>query len=435
MTADTIKFGPVSLQEGVTKRHVLCYLFAALISIGMFTYLMSLTPYILTVNLGIPGDQHGRVIGNLQFVQEIVILLSIGWWGAMSDRFGRRAIYIAGWLLMAAAYMTYSFATSLPQLFAFRCIYALAIAATTTNLAAILADYPQDKSRGKMTGIAFLLNGLGAAAFFGGLNQLPRIYQGQGADELMAGRYAFLTVAAMAFIAAIIMTGLKPGRTKDEEEHKPITQLLREGLQAARNKRIAISYFAAFAARADMAIVTLFLILWVVQAGNAAGMTMAEAQARAGIYVAVYSLAALATAPVVGIIADRIDRLALTIGCFMIAAIGYGALGMSGDVLSFTRIVPALLLAGVGQSCAAMSIMVLLAQQCPENIRGSVFGIQSFFGALGILTISWGGGQLFDLVAPGAPFIAVALVNAMVFIAAGALLMREGSKNPSPESA
>lgn len=425
MTSTTATFGPVHLAQGVTKRHVLCYLFAALISIGMFTYLMSLTPYILKVNLGIPEEQHGRVIGNLQFLQEIVIILSISWWGAMSDRFGRRAIYIVGWVLMALAYAIYSYATSLPQLFAFRIVYALAIAATTTNLAAILADYPQDHSRGKMTGIAFLLNGLGAAAFFGGLNQLPKIYQTQGADELMAGRYAYLTVAAIAFLAAFVMTGLKPGRPEGVEPKTPILQLLRDGMRAARNKRIAVSYLAAFAARADMAIVTLFMILWIVQAGNAAGMTPAEAQGRAGIYVAIYSLAALFTAPIVGIIADRIDRLTLTIGCFTIATIGYGALGLSSDVLSFTGMIPALTMAGIGQSCTAMSITVLLAQQCPEDIRGSVFGVQSFFGALGILAISWGGGQLFDLVAPGAPFIAVALANAVVFIIAAALRMRE----------
>ena len=409
-------FGPVLLSPGVTPRHVFCYLFAALISIGMFTYLMSLTPYILKVNLGIPEEQHGRVIGNLQFLQEIVVIFSISWWGAMSDRFGRRAVYIAGFLLMTAAYGIYAFATSLPQLFAFRVVFALAIASTTTNLSAILADYPQDQSRGKMTGMAFMLNGLGAAAFFGGLNQLPRIYQSQGLDELWSGRYAYLTVAAIAFIGAVVMTGLRPGRPDGVEPKTPILQLIEEGLRAARTKRIAVAYAAAFAARADMAIVTLFMILWVVQAGSAAGLTPGEAQAKAGIYVAVYSLAALGWAPVIGIIADRINRLTLTLVAFILAAIGYGALGLSSDVLTFGSIAPALIMAGIGQSSAAMSITVLLAEVCPPKIRGSVFGVQSFFGALGILAISWGGGQLFDLVGPPAPFIAIAVANALVFV-------------------
>jgi len=424
----TGSFGPVLLAKGVSTRHVLCYLFAALISIGMFTYLMSLTPYILKVNLGIPEDQHGRVIGNLQFLQEIVVMASIGWWGALSDRIGRRNTYIIAWLVMFTAYGIYAFATSLPGLFMLRIVFALGVAATTTNLSALLADYPLDQSRGKFTGIAFLLNGLGAAIFFGVLNQLPSMYQAQGADEIWAGRYAYLTIAAVAFVAAIVMTGLKPGlpeEAKEKEGKVPLMQLMREGLHAAKDRRIGLSYIAAFAARADMAIVTLFMILWVIQAGGAAGMSPAEAQGRAGIYVGVYSLAALVAAPIVGIIADRIDRLTLNIGAFSVAAIGYFWLGLSTDVLSFGGMIPALLVAGFGQSSVAMAITVLLAQRCPPEIRGSVFGVQSFFGAIGILAIAWGGGQLFDLVAPGAPFIAVAACNALVLLTALALRMQE----------
>lgn len=426
--ASTGSFGPVKLAAGVTTRHVLCYLFAALISIGMFTYLMSLTPYILKVNLGIPEDQHGRVIGNLQFLQEIVVMMSIGWWGALSDRIGRRNTYILAWLVMTLAYGVYAFATTIEGLFALRVIFALGVAATTTNLSALLADYPLDQSRGKFTGMAFFLNGLGATAFFAGLNQLPSVYQSQGADELWAGRYAYLTVAAIAFVAAIVMTGLKPGRpeeVEDKDAKLSLPELAKQGLTAAKNKRIGLSYIAAFAARADMAIVTLFMILWVVQAGSAAGMTPAEAQGRAGIYVAVYSLAALVAAPLLGIIADRIDRLTLTIGAFALAAAGYSWLGMSTDVLSFGGMIPALVMAGLGQASVALSITVLLAQQCPPDIRGSVFGVQSFFGAVGILAVSWGGGQLFDLVSPGAPFVAVATANAIVFLCALALRAQE----------
>jgi len=409
-------FGPIQLAPGVTTRHVLCYLFAAGISIGMFTYLMALTPYILTVNLGIPEEQHGRVIGNLQFLQEIVIILCIGWWGAMSDRHGRRAVYIAGFLLMMAAYAIYSFATSLPQLFAFRMVFALAVAATTTNLSAILADYPLETSRGKMTGMAFVLNGLGAVVFFVGLTRLPKFFQGQGADELWAGHYAYLVVAGIAFVAAIVMTGLKPGRPEGVEPKTPVLVLIREGLKAARNKRIGIAYFGAFAARADMAIITLFLILWVVQASSSAGLATAEAQARAGMFVGISSISAVIWAPLFGFIADRIDRLTLTVVAFALATLGYGWLGMTSDVLSFAGVIPALVCVGIGQSSTQLSITVLLGQESPADIRGSVFGVQSFCGALGILAIASGGGQLFDLVAPSAPFLAVATANALVLI-------------------
>ncbi|MFQ5635178.1 MAG: MFS transporter [Gammaproteobacteria bacterium] len=404
---------------------MLCYLFAALISIGMFTYLMSLTPYILKVNLGIPDEQHGRVIGNLQFLQEIVVIGCIGWWGAMSDRFGRRAIYVVGFLLMMAAYGIYSFATSLVELFALRIVFALAVAATTTNLSTILADYPQDQSRGKLTGMAFFLNGVGAVTFFVGLNKLPEIYQARGASEVWAAHYAYLTVAAIAFVAAIVMLGLKPGRPAGAEPKTPITTLIRQGIAAGGNRRIGIAYLGAFAARADMAIITLYLILWVMQSSGASGLTAAEAQARAGMFVGACSLAALVWAPIFGFIADRLDKLTLCIVGFGLAVLGYGWLGMLSDVLSFAVVIPTLVLVGVGQSSAQLSCTVLLAEECPEGIRGSVFGVQSFFGAVGILAISWGGGQLFDRIDPSAPFLAVAAANAAVLLAAAGRRLRE----------
>ena len=426
MTATTsASFGPVQLAEGVTTRHMLCYLFAALISIGMFTYLMSLTPYILKVNLGIPSEEHGRVIGNLQFLQEIIVIGCIGWWGAMSDRFGRRAIYIVGWILMGIAYSVYSFATSIEGLFALRIVFALAVAATTTNLSAILADYPQDASRGKMTGISFLLNGLGAVAFFVGLSKLPEIYQAQGATDIWAGHYAYLTVAAIAFVAAIVMLGLKPGRPEGVEPKTPVLQLLSEGIKAAKNKRIGVAYLGAFAARADMAIITLFLILWVVQSSAEAGLTTAEAQARAGMFVGITSLAAVIWAPFFGIVADKIDRLTLCVIGFGLAAIGYGWLGVLPDVLSFSVVIPTLIVVGIGQTSTQIACTVLLGQECPPAYRGSIFGVQAFFGAIGILAISTGGGYLYDLVNPGAPFIAVAIANGVVFLAAAVLRLKE----------
>ena len=44
-----------------------------------------------------------------------------------------------------------------------------------------------------------------------------------------------------------------------------------------------------------------------------------------------------------------------------------------------------------------------------------MFGLQSFFGALGILAISAGGGRLFDAIGPHAPFAAMAVANGVVF--------------------
>ena len=412
------KLGPIKLAPGVLPRHVLCYLFAAFISIGVFTYLVALTPYVLTVNLGLPENEHGRISGDLQFWQEVALLATLGLWGALSDRFGRRLVYIAGFLILFAAYALYAFASTPGELITYRLIFALGVSASTTCLSAVLADYPEEKSRGILTGIAFFLNGVGSVIFIMGLTQLPDIFAGQGITELWAGRYAYLTVAGIAFLAALVMLGLKPGRPDETEPKSPILTLLVEGVTAAANIRIGLSYISSYAARMNMVIVTLFLFLWVVQAATAQGASASEATARAGMVVGISQIAAVFAAPFIGMLGDKIDRLNLLVLTFAVSTVGYGWVAGLNDILALTAI-PALLLVGVGLSGAQLACTVLLAEESPVRIRGATFGVQAFFGALGILSLSAGGGRLFDNFGPNAPFIAVAIANGIVLLGAG----------------
>jgi MFS family permease len=281
MSASGEHLGPIGLAPGVRRRHVLSYLFAAFVSIGLFTYLSALTPYLLRVNLAIPNSRHGQITGDLQFWQEILILCVVGWWGAASDRFGRRPVYMAAFLALAVAYVLYPLARSPTELYAARLVFGLGIAGNSVLLATILADYPVEESRGKLTGFAFFLNGLGSVCFFVGFTRLPQFFASRGADAPQAGRNAYFVVAAVALAAAAVMFGLKPGRETHAAAHKPLWALLIEGLQSARNSRVALSYGSAFAARADMAIIAMFMTLWVVQSAAGAGETAAQATAKA----------------------------------------------------------------------------------------------------------------------------------------------------------
>ncbi|MEZ5564640.1 MAG: MFS transporter [Gammaproteobacteria bacterium] len=424
------RLGPIRLAPGVRPRHALAYLFAAFISIGLFTYLTTLTPYLLEVNLGLPKDEQGTVSGNLQFWQEILALGVIGWWGAVSDRLGRRPVYVLGFILLALAYVLYPTAESVLELTAYRLVFGLALAALSAMLAAVLADYAHEDSRGKLTGLAFLLNGIGAVLFFVFLTRLPafyaapNIFSASGADALRAGHYAYWTIACLALLAAIVMLGLKPGPPVAVRKGATVVELLRDGLAAARNPRIAVSYVGAFAARADMAVISLFLALWIVQAATSASASPDEAVGRAGMITGMALVASMIWAPIFGLIADRIDRLTLLCIGFLLAAIGYGWVASLDDILAPAAI-PALLCLGIGQSSTILSSSVLLAQEAEADIRGSVFGLQTLFGAVGILALSAGGGVLFDKLGPHAPVVAISAANGLVFLLAVVIRVRE----------
>lgn len=429
MNPTTQTLGPIRLAPGVTRRHVLSYLFAALCSIGLFTYLTTLTPYVLRVNLALPPGEHGAVSGTLQFWQEIVLLAVIGLWGAASDRVGRRAVYVAGFVILALAYALYPFAGNVNELFGARMLFGVGVAATAAMLSTIVADYPEEGSRGKLIGLSFFLNGVGSVVFFVGLTRMPHFFATRGADELAAGRWSYLVVAGVALLCAVVMLGLKPGLPEHVRERKPLATLLREGLAAARNPRIGLAYGSSFAARADMSILSLFLALWVTQTAIASGLTPGQAAARAGMTVGIAQSAALVWAPIFGAIGDRLNRVTVLTAGFALAAAGYTWVSATPDLLSASAI-PALLLLGVGQASTILASTLLLGQEAPPAIRGSVFGVQSFVGGVGILAISVVGGIAYDRVSPSAPFLLMGVANALVV--AWALLVRRRSPAPAP---
>jgi MFS family permease len=429
-----VKFGPVRLMPGVKRSHVAAYLWAAFVSIGIFTYATALQPYLLNVNIGVPKEVQGKISGDLQFWQEIVTLVLVGVFGALSDRLGRRVVYIVGFLVAALAYAAFPFADDTGQLLIYRIVFAVSLAALTGMLATVLADYPVDADRGKLTGISFTLNALGAVLFLVLLVNMPQWYRDSGLSEIDAGRAAYLTVAAVCLVSAVVMWGLKPGRPEQVTERLPLMTLLRQGLAAGREPRISLAYAASFAARADLVIVALFLALWVQSAAITDGATPAQAAKMQGALFGIVQGSALLWAPFFGWLADKIDRVTLVIIAVVLSVIGYGWMGFIPDPAASGAVYGAAAMLGVGQASGILASQVLVAQEAPGAIRGAVIGMVGFFGALGILAISKIGGIAYDDWRPGAPFIIMAGAN-LVLLVYAVWVRRQPRRAPSAVAA
>ena len=419
MTEAHPRFGPIRLESGVGHRHVLTFFYAAIITIAVNSGIAVLQPYLLTENLRIPFEEQGRASSVLVLAAELVVIPMIAVFGGLSDRIGRRVVYSMGFAWIAAGFMLLPLATSLTGLVAARMFTSVGIAAIGSMLATVLADYPQDPSRGLMAAAAGICNGIGAFLAAMVLSQLPSQFAGMGYDSLESGRLTYSVAAGVALVSALIVyVGLKPGVPGGGATDIPLPVLLRQGLRAARNNnRLLVAYLGAFAARGDMAVIGTYFSLWAKQAGLDQGLTIEEALKQAGIYIAIIQGSILFWAPVWGFVLDRLDRLTAVCLTMLVAVCGYAVVGFSDSPVGPTFI-PAALMLGCAEVGAILSGQVLVGQEAPEAIRGSVVGLFMLIGTIGLLAIGVAGGFVFDGWSPGGVFILVAGVNAVVLVVA-----------------
>lgn len=415
--AKETKFGPVRTELGVTPGHMWTLMYASLASIGVVTGMAAMTPYVLTVNLGIAEDKQGAALGTLALWQEIALILCYGPLGILADKFGRKIVYVLGFLTLAIGYAIFPYATNLTELSVARLVYAVGIGAVTGMLATVIADYGDERDRGKLGAMTGFLNGLGVVVVTLFIGKLPALFVAGGASDIDAGRDTMLVAAGVCVVSAgLLWLGLKPGVPERAAgtTKKPALQLMKEGFGlAGKNPRIAVSYASAFVARGDLAIVGLFAIAWGKQAAIAAGMSNAEALSAGLVPFIVAQSVALVWPGVIAIPLDRMKRMNVLAMCMGLGAIGYCALILVKDPLAAMSL-PFFALLGVGQISAFLGAQTVIAKEAPEELRGSVIGAFNFCGAMGILVLSVIGGYLFDEVGPWAPFFLVGILNGCV---------------------
>ena len=407
----------LQLENNVSGTNLLTFYFACLATIMFASFIPQSQPFLLTEFLGIPPERHGMVSGLLNFWAEIAIIIAVAIFGPLSDRFGRRPITGFGFVVMSAGIALYPHARDVTELLFVRLAYAVGLAAVTTTIVALVADYVRNESRGRATGLQGVMNGVGAMICVFFLLQLPAILQNNGATAHEAGIQTYSLVALVSLITGILMLiGLKPGARTQSEHSESLLSITRNGLRAARDPGIALAYGASFVARGNLMIVGTFFTLWVTNYGTAEmGMSRADALARAGMIVGIAQGCALLGAPVFGILADKITRIRALIIALLISAIGYGSTLFITDPFTTGMIVCAALI-GLGEIGCIITSGVLVTQQAPESHRGAVIGFFTLSGAVGILVASVVGGYLFDAWRASGPFVFFGGVALLVLI-------------------
>ena len=431
ITDDAARVGPVWLNPGVSRRNAFTYFYAAFFTIGSVAFLAAMQNYLLTSNLGIPEEEQGAAVSLLALPYEFAFLLMVGPIGVLADRIGRRPIYVVGFLWVAAVMFLLPLTETLFQLGILRAFYGVGSACITSMMATVLADYPQERSRGKMLAFSGICNGLGAIFMAVLLGRLPSVFSSMGYDALLSGRLTYWFGAGLAIITAVILgRGLKAGRPGVAQERMAMREVVAEGAKVARgNPRILIACCEAFIARGDLAVVSTFMTLWAKQAGLFSGMTLPEAIAAATALAGTISLAQLLFSPVVGYFIDKVDRLTAMATSMGLAGIAYVWVGFSPDPLALIFI-PAALMLGMGEASAILSGAAVIGQEASEKVRGAVVGLFNLCGSIGTLIIVFVGGFIYDAWMPGAPFVVVGIINLLVMCGAIAVRRRTGYRSP-----
>lgn len=422
-TTNSVQIGPVRLARGITRRHVLAAVYASLTTISLLVYINLIQPYLLINVLALPLSDIGSVTGRLGAVHEGVAIVTMCLIGGLSDRWGRRALYAAGFFIMGLGYLLYPLADSVTQLTLFRAVFAIGSATVLVMFTTVAVDYSRGESRGKLIGALNVISGIGVMMMTVVMSRLPSMLENAGLDGPAAARAVFWTTAGLCFCSAIVSgLGLRKKSAGDEpKEAGPLTAAVTALKLGLRNRTLALTYGAAFIGRGDLAIIGMFLPLWVTQSALDAGMSMGDATLRAGTLLAVHQIAVVAWAFVAGSLNDRFHKVSVMALAFVLASIGYGTLWAVGNPFALLTLAGVIILAA-GEISIVVTNNALAGEQAPEPSRGAVIGFLGVFGGVGIAVSTLVGGQIFDGIGATAPFVMMMLAN--IIIIAWALIVR-----------
>jgi len=345
---------------------------------------------------------------------------------------------VFGTLVVAIGFALYPFATSLTELFIYRAVFATGAAALSAVLAIIANDYPQERSRGKLISVHSVLNALGVAVFATLLGRLPTVFTNNGYDPVTSGQYTMLLVAGLTFVSGLIfLRGLKGGTPAKHHNKPSIGELVKVGIESGKNPRIALAFGATLLARADVSVNGIFISLWAVTSGAALGLSAGEAIKRVVLVIVITNLLSIVWAFVFGSIIDRINRVTAMVIAMSLGTVAYGSIYFVDSPLNYSNL-PFFILISASAIGTVISTSSLIGQEAPMRQRGTVIGVSTFFGAVGILAATKFGGQLFDVMGPRGPFLLIAAAHATLLLAAITVRIKSpgqffGTKVTEPE--
>jgi len=430
------KFAGITILSDLSKTNYF-FMFFNTFLLGIFLSVTAvLQPAFLKDIIKINQDFAGTIISFMQNMSQIATLLFVAYFGALSDKTGRKIMVLASFIVlfisfylfkvsnaiaigmgidpdMAAticAWLSFApeqaaqfteFAPGLLVAYAARFLVGIGLILGYPQLITMVADYTSQNDRGKgmaMNGMAAGLASLVMFGMFGAIMKKGGVLAGFDACLLMA--------AAGAVLTAVFMKDRMPEKPTEKQGLKDVFPLLKEG------KALKAAYWTALVTRADIVVLATYLIAWGVMEGPNAGYDSGKATLMATIPMMVMGVVSLVAFPVLGIMLDKKGRMSTIIFSVICAGLGMLLVALAPSPFHWLCFIAAIV-AGIGMAGSIVGANTLAMDASPITLMGAVMGGLSTMQPIGILFFLGVGGVLFDSVAPGAAF---ALKGAACFV-------------------
>lgn len=365
-----------------------------------------LLPVFLTSVLGASAETIGLIEGVGEATASISKLFS-GW---ISDKLGKRkALTIVGYGLSALSKPLFALATSSSLVLGARFSDRVGKGIRGAPRDALIGEMVPSELRGAAYGLRQALDTAGA--FAGPLIAIALMAALQ--DDF---RLVFWLALIPGFLSVLVLVfGVR------EPEHEATK--LQAPLKFADLKTAGAAYWIVVGIGAVLTLAR-FSEAFLILRAQAAGLALALAPLVLVVMNIVYALSAYP----LGALSDRVDRKPLLV-------IGFAVLIAADVILAVASDIPTVMIGvalwGLHMGMTQGLLAALVADEAPQYLRATAFGVFNFVCGIALLLASLTAGLLWEMAGPYATFMAGATFTAVGLVATAMFLRKRRASQPS----
>ncbi len=416
-----VKFAGIEVPPDLKRRNFF-FLYLNALVIGMVMVMPTLIqPMYLKEIIKVSDDIFGLTNGFMQNISQVATLAFVGIVGIISDKIGRKILAFIGFGIIIVffylfgmsveissflnipegitskicAYLSFApsraadfagFAPDLIVAYILRFFLGVGMILCYPQFITMVADYTYEKDRGKGMAMNGIMMGLASILIFSVIAPIGR----DKGVEFLFGLASVMAILGLIFTWLFLKDRMPE---KKKEEKKSIKEIL---AVVRKSTTLKASYLCSLVGRADIGIMSTYILVWAVHEGTKIGMTPGEATQKGAIPLIILSVFAIIAFPFVGIMLDRWGRIQTVILTFFSGGVGILLVAVSPSPFSwFTS--AALVLVAIGMAGAIAGTNTLATDAAPKDIVGSILGGLNTMQPIGLIFFYQACGYLFDI--------------------------------------